>query len=154
MKKLFLAATLWLAAGACAGVNAQTARSVADGYEDNIKGTRTVAALGDDLFGEEVNLKDGATSFRHVDVSVPTNSGLSVSVGRVLGINARDYDQYADYVADGELFGNWKLDVPYIHGVFSETTGWISSMSNPQQRCSADISTWRHRAVPVFSRMG
>jgi len=115
---------------------AQTQRSVADGYEDNIKGLQTIAALGNDLFGEQVNLKDGATSFRAVDVSVKTNSGLPVSVGRVLGINARDYDQYSDYVNDGELFGNWKLDVPYMHGVFSEATGWVSTMPDPQQRCS------------------
>lgn len=126
--------------------NSQTTRSYLDGYEDTIKSAETIAALGPDAFGEQVNLKDGATSFSVTDVSVPTNSGLRVALGRTLGINARDYDQYVDFVADGELFGNWKLDAPYIHGVFDEATGWVSSMPNPLQRCSAD---YQHMPPPT-----
>lgn len=117
-------------------LHAQTARSVADGYEDRIKGARTIAALGADLFGEEINLKDGTASFSATDIVVPTNSGLRVQLGRRLGINARDWDENRDSTVDGELFGNWKLDTPYINAVFDETTGWVSSMPNPQQRCS------------------
>lgn len=115
---------------------AQTSRSVTEGYEDLIKTAQTVAANGPDLFGEQVNLQDGATSFRARDVAVKLTSGLPMGLGRKLGINAKDYDLYTDVVRDGELFGNWALDVPYMRGVFDERTGWISSMPNGQQRCS------------------
>lgn len=115
---------------------AQTTRSVQQEYDDTIKAAQTVTALGPDLFGEAVDLKDGTTSFSAVDVSLPTNSGLSVAVGRSYGVNARDIDQYVNAAADGELFGNWKLEAPYISGTYDERTGWVSRMPNPQQRCS------------------
>ncbi|MEQ1513210.1 MAG: RHS repeat-associated core domain-containing protein [Lysobacteraceae bacterium] len=117
--------------------HAQTARTASEEYDDIIKGTQTITALGPDLFGEAVNLKDGATSFSATDVSIPTNSGLPLSIGRHLGINSRDADGYVNPVADGELFGNWKLDVPVMSGTFDERTGWISgSAASPQSRCS------------------
>ena len=117
--------------------SAQTARSIDDEYANAIKHAQTVATLGDDLFGEQVSLKDGVTSFSATDVTVKTNSGLPMSVGRTLSVTAKDLDSYGDYVHDGELFGNWVLDVPYMSGTFDERTGWVSQMPNPQQRCSA-----------------
>ena len=116
--------------------SAQTSRSATEGYEDLIKAAQTVTANGPDLFGEQVNLQDGATSFRATDVAVHLTSGLPMALGRKLGINAKDYDIYTDTVRDGELFGNWALDVPTMRGVFDERTGWISAMANGQQRCS------------------
>lgn len=116
--------------------HAQTARSVTDSYEDLLKAAQTISALGPDLFGEETNLQDGATAFRAIDVSLKLNSGLPMMIGRRLGINARDYDRYSDAVRDGDLFGNWQLDVPMMRGVFDQRTGWISSMPNGAQRCS------------------
>lgn len=136
MKKFFGALAL-MGSVLCWNVaHAQTARTVTEGYEDNIKGAQTIGALGPDLFGEQVNLQEGATEFRAVDVSVSSNSGLPVSVGRVLGISARDVDRYTDNVRDGELFGNWRLDVPLMHGVFDARVGWTSSKAVGTQRCS------------------
>ncbi len=116
---------------------AQTARTATEEYADIVKGAQTITALGPDLFGEAVNLKDGNTSFSATDVSIPTNSGLPLSIGRSLGVNSRDADRYVDPVADGELFGNWKLDVPVISGTYDERIGWVSSSTtSPQSRCS------------------
>jgi RHS repeat-associated protein len=117
---------------------AQTAKTISEEYDNAIKGAQTITAFGPDLFGEGVNLKDGTTSFSATDISVRTNSGLPMTIGRSYGVNARDIDQYVNAAADGELFGNWKLDVPYMSGTFDERTGWVSSnTSNPQLRCSS-----------------
>ncbi|WP_257387684.1 RHS repeat domain-containing protein [Tahibacter caeni] len=117
--------------------HAQTATSIRDEYARDISSAQTVAAFGPDLFGESVNLKDGVTSFSATDVTAATNSGLPVAVGRTLGVNAMDVDDYVDKLADGELFGNWKLDVPVIHGTFDERTGWVVGSSTPTLRCSS-----------------
>lgn len=122
--------------GMSLAVSAQTARTVTEGYEDILKRARVVATLGSDLFGEQVSLADGSTTFQATDVSVPTTSGLSVSVSRVLGINAKDIDQYGDPARDGELFGDWRLSVPMMSGVFDARTGWAVQTSTPAKRCS------------------
>lgn len=129
------------------GVQAQTAKTISQDYDNAIKAAQTITALGPDLFGESVDLKEGRTSFGATDVSVRTNSGLPLMVGRSLGINSRDIDAYVDQAADGELFGNWKLDVPTISGVYDERTGWVSQMPDPQQRCSA--SDWSKAPPPA-----
>jgi len=126
-----------LACAALSPAQAQTNRTIEEGYDDVLKTAQTIATLGPDLFGEQVNLQDGATVFQATDVAVKTNSGLPMSVGRVLSISTRDIDNYVDLVQDGDLFGTWKLDVPYMSGVFDERTGWVSRMPDPQQRCSA-----------------
>ncbi|GAB3353481.1 RHS repeat protein [Lysobacter tyrosinilyticus] len=136
LKRFASLSVLLTAVLAASAVQAQTNRSIAEGYDDVLKTAQTIGTLGPDLFGEQVNLQDGATAFRATDVSVKTNSGLPMSVGRVLSISARDADSYGDAAHDGELFGMWKLDVPYMSGVFDERTGWVSSMPDPQQRCS------------------
>lgn len=127
--------------------HAQTAKTIAEEYDKVIKSAQTITAFGPDLFGEAVNLKDGDTSFSATDVSVRTNSGLPVTIGRSYGVNTRDIDEYVDLAADGELFGNWKLDVPHMSGIYDERTGWVTTMPNPQQRCS--VSSWSNSGPPA-----
>lgn len=127
-------------AAAFAQAHAQTARSIRDEYANVLGAAQTLTAYGPNLFGESVNLKDGVTSFSATDVAVRTNSGLPLALTRTLGINAADIDDYVNKVADGELFGNWKLDVPMIHGTFDERTGWVVSSATPNQRCSSGFS--------------
>ncbi|MBL8297705.1 MAG: RHS repeat-associated core domain-containing protein [Rhodanobacteraceae bacterium] len=115
---------------------AQTTKAIEDNYEERIEGVRTIAQSGPDLFGDSVNLKDGKTSFNVTDISIPTNSGLPVSLSRTLAVNARDMDKYVDGAANGELLGNWRLDLPVMFGTFDERTGWVSGGANPQMRCS------------------
>jgi RHS repeat-associated protein len=131
----------------CADVSAQTAKSITEEYDNAIKAAQTVTAFGPDLFGEAVNLKDGTTSFSATDVSLRTNSGLPVSIGRSYGVNSRDTDAYVNLAVDGELFGNWKLEVPTISGIYDERTGWVSRMPNPQQRCA--VSSWSYAGAPA-----
>lgn len=141
---------------ACAGVMlvtssaaGQTAKTIQDEYANAIKSAENIAAFGPELFGEEVNLKDGVTTFSAVDVTAKLNSGLPMAIGRSLGINARDVDEYVDKSADGELFGNWKLEVPVIRGTFDERTGWITNTTTPQLRCSKVMPPPPVKAVPT-----
>lgn len=136
LRRLARVGVLLLASTAAANSFAQTARSVVDGYDEAVKGAETIATLGPELFGESVSLQTGATSFRSVDVSIRTNSGLAVEVARELGINFRDVDRYGSEL-DAELLGNWKLDVPHMQGTFDRKTGWVVSSSTPQARCTA-----------------
>ncbi|MDQ3524605.1 MAG: RHS repeat protein [Chloroflexota bacterium] len=120
-------------------VSAQsTGRTVTEGYEEAIKGAQTITALGPDLFGEQTNLQDGVTTFRQTDLEIRTNSGLRMAVDRTLGINARDAESA---LYGNELLGDWRLDVPAMHGIFDERTGWVVNRGNPQDRCSATMSS-------------
>jgi hypothetical protein len=49
-----------------------------------IRSPNSVTRLGDDLFGDKVNLYTGALEFVQTDVSLPGNSSLPISVGRRL----------------------------------------------------------------------
>jgi hypothetical protein len=116
---------------------AQTATSVRDEYANAVSAAQSPTAFGPDLFGESVNLKDGVTVFSTTDVAGRTQSGLPLAVTRTLGVNAADTDKYVNPEVDGELFGNWKLDVPVIHGTFDERTGWVVASNTPASRCSS-----------------
>lgn len=75
-----------------------------------------VAMLGSSLFGDRVNLYDGSTQFIQGDASIPGNSSLPVSIGR-------RYTPASAALAAGH-FGDWELEIPRLHGVFSTSLGW------------------------------
>jgi YD repeat-containing protein len=88
-------------------------------YSENgklMRADENLATLGNDLFGEQVNLYDGATQFVQTDVALPGNSALPVSVGRRLTTGN-------SHLVTG-LFGDWDLEIPHLQGVFANTTGW------------------------------
>jgi RHS repeat-associated protein len=91
------------------------------------RGSQNVTTLGTDLLGDQVNLYNGALEFNHTDVSLPGNNELPVTIGRrhVAG-RVR--------TIQGE-FGDWDLDVPYVHGTFSTDRGWVNA-ANTTARCS------------------
>ena len=72
---------------------------------------------GDVDFGDEVNMYTGQLELRTTDVSVPGNNGLDVAVGRRFTL-----DQTSTVRGS---FGDWDLDIPHLHGVFSRVAGWV-----------------------------
>ncbi|MEO8010671.1 MAG: hypothetical protein ABI650_03395, partial [Dokdonella sp.] len=102
--------------------------TVIESYDNALKGVQTIDMLGADLFGEETNLSNGATAFAAVDVSLATNSGLPVSVGRKLVLNTLGVDEHGGAIESGkQIFGQyWELDVPYMRGVFDARAGWTT----------------------------
>jgi hypothetical protein len=81
-----------------------------------VRADENVTALGSDLFGDRVNLYDGSVQFIQTDVSLTGNSRLPVSVGRRLSTGNSQ-------LINGH-FGDWDLEVPHLHGVFSSSVGW------------------------------
>lgn len=123
------------------------AQSAIERYNREIRDASTIAALDAGLFGESVSARDGSTTFRVVDVSIPTNSGLPVEIGRRLDVGA----QYANVqgrrsgaASEVSQFGQyWQLDVPYMVGTFAALQGWVGRLPIPdylnaatQSRCS------------------
>ena len=104
-----------------------------------IRGDESLVALGDELFGDRVDLYSGGLEFVQTDVSVPGNSPLPVAVGRrhtapvSLGSGAVG-SQTAGH------FGDWELEIPRLQGVFANLTtawtvgGWPAEQA--LQRCS------------------
>jgi RHS repeat-associated protein len=93
-----------------------------DEYEKKIKAGQEIAAFGPDLFGDTVNLSNGALSFSATDVSLPGNSRLPVEFKRTLNITNRKGYRYND-----APLTDWDLDVPRISGVFQSGAGFASA---------------------------
>ncbi|MBQ5963320.1 hypothetical protein [Massilia sp. ZL223] len=96
--------------------------------EKLIRAPRAFTALGTGLFGDKVNLYTGNLEFIQTDVVIPGNSPLRVGVGRRLEAG-RD-------AVTGGLFGQWDLDIPHLHGVYSQLRGWVGA-GNTTTRCSS-----------------
>jgi YD repeat-containing protein len=114
---------------------------VGEDFTELAKPSTEVIALGPDLFGDQVSLYTGTVQFSVTDIAVPGNSALPVAIGRTVT------PQRSSSTLPGQ-FGNWDLDIPHLHGVFSETLGWQVSTGNPNQRCSVDRSNFRSATPP------
>lgn len=102
-----------------------------------IRANESVTALDSGLFGDRVNLYMGELDFLQTDVSVPGNSSLRVAVAR----HHRASGSFSAYNPDEATtghFGDWDLDLPRVHGVFSASSGWqvVGSGSAAQRRCT------------------
>ena len=73
-----------LLAGFSSAISAQTSTSFQE-QSKLIKAPNAVAAIGNDLFGDTVNLYNGALQFSQVDVLLPGNNNLRVGIGRTAG---------------------------------------------------------------------
>jgi YD repeat-containing protein len=85
-----------------------------------IRAPQSVTRLGEDIFGDKINLYTGSLEFVQTDVSVPGNDALPVAVGRRLVVGRE--------AEAGMLFGGWDLEIPHLHGIFSKELGWRSNI--------------------------
>ncbi len=97
-----------------------------------------VTTLGPDLFGDKVNLYNGALQFEQADLSLPGNNSLAVAVHR-------RYGPGRDPQIRGQL-GDWDLALPQISGTFGHF-GWVTS-SRGVNRCSG------YSVPPSYSEPG
>src|SRR5688572_22604070 len=51
-------------------------------YDKRLRASEQLSALGSELFGDEVSLYTGQTSFRHIDIDIPGNNALPVQLSR------------------------------------------------------------------------
>lgn len=77
---------------------------------ERINGAKDLGVLSaDTLFGEQVSLFNGSTTFENVDISIPGNSGLPVELRRKLNVDDRSRLNGQHLLG----FGEWDVDVPY-----------------------------------------
>ncbi|MEJ7805154.1 MAG: RHS repeat-associated core domain-containing protein, partial [Telluria sp.] len=106
---------------------AQESTAIQEQFKD-IRAPNAIAAIGPNLFGDTVNLYNGSLEFRQIDVALPGNNALPVSVGR--------------RIAAGELrlgmqpFGKWEMDIPHLSGTFANNVGWRGE-DGTTKRCSS-----------------
>jgi RHS repeat-associated protein len=89
-----------------------------------IKASEAVSKVGDDLFGDKVNIYTGGLEFVHQDVTIPGNSKLPVAVGRRMVVAGRGIEGKG-------LFANWDIEIPHIHGMFSDQYGFQAVLPSP-----------------------
>lgn len=98
-----------------------------ESYEKRMESSESVAALGSDVFGDNVNLQNGALSFSVTDVDIPGNNGLPVRFARSYQVqNSRES-------VNNHMLADWTVQLPRIHGQFAAE--WVSE-SDSTQRCS------------------
>ncbi|WP_157481051.1 MULTISPECIES: hypothetical protein [unclassified Lysobacter] len=101
-----------LAFGAFAApLRAQEANKPWEEYEKLTKDRGNVGVMGSDLLGDQVNFYTGGLSFSNLDISVPGNSSLPVSLGRSFSVGNRK-----GYSRNDLLMADWDLDVPRMVG--------------------------------------
>lgn len=104
-------------------------------YGKQIDRTRSIGALGPDLFGESISHYTGQGEFRAVDLSLPGNNALPVELAR------RYVVRPSEGVGHFGQVGSWELDLPHLAGVFARRPGgngfgWQVSTATPDVRCS------------------
>ena len=126
--------SIWLAllvtAVWSAPLNAQssgTAVSISYLEGNNPVASDVITAWGPDMFGDKVNLFNGALTFEQTDIKLPGNSALPVAL-------VRSYAPGRSDIVRGQ-FGRWDLEVPRIGGTFSSLLGWVTT-SRGTNRCT------------------
>lgn len=106
-------------------------------YDKKVRSAEQIGALSQGLFGDQINVYDQSTVFRHVDIDVPGNNPLPVTLARKLVIRPVPAigvppERYAGA-------GDWDIDVPFISGVFDAMYGWNTGIAGAQPRCSTNF---------------
>jgi hypothetical protein len=102
---------------------------VYDEYNKLIQQRSTIDAFGAEGFGDKISLNDGSLEIIQTDVDLRGNNAIPVTVSRRF--------TPADIYNVGH-FGFWSLEIPNIHGVFSNAAGWTTGYSGADNfnRCS------------------
>ena len=75
------------------------------------------------LFGEQVSLYNGSTTFSVTDIDVPGNNALPVRLSRRLAVELQPQNSIASYDALLRGVGNWDVDVPYMAATYAVSAG-------------------------------
>lgn len=125
MNTRFLTAAL-LAIASMTAAAQNTKRELWEEYDKLLKGRESVTALGNEAFGDQVGMSNGALSFTVTDISLPGNFSLPVALTRSYAV--RNNQGYLGWFRD-MAFADWDLEVPRLSGTFADTTGWASKCS-------------------------
>ncbi|KAG9590063.1 hypothetical protein KCV01_g12006, partial [Aureobasidium melanogenum] len=135
--RTFVAALFTLTAW---GASAQSANSnPEDEYKKLVKVDEEIQPLGENPFGENVNVYDGTLSFHITDFSLP-GSGPTIEISRTF-----QADGDSEVRVDNASFGDWDLDLPRFSTLTSNQStiirgptqiGWVVDTDTRIDRCS------------------
>jgi len=91
-------------------------------YLKKIDSARTLSALDQNLFGDNINDYTGAVTFSVTDVELPGNSALRVAIARKFDVN--EVRSRLGAHRRGGSIHDWDFDIPHLHGSFATSTGW------------------------------
>lgn len=118
---LVVAATLFLLAGS---VHAQSATvSPENEYRKAIKVSEDIQPLGENPFGEQISLYNGALSFEQTDISLQ-GTGPVLQLSR--DFKLRGQSEFYTVIPE-QAFGDWEINLPRIETLTSNTgtlTSW------------------------------
>lgn len=123
MRRVAAALVLWgLATGALAS------KEPWEEYEKIAGQAQEVSPHGPTVFGDSINLQNGALSFSATDVSLRGNNALRVEITRTFATKTRSHFSHGLPGSGRNLLdapmGDWEIDLPNIGGVFALSTGW------------------------------
>jgi YD repeat-containing protein len=116
--------------GATAVAQSTDYGNLAQEYSKLVSRASDVSHLDDRLFGDEVSLYSGGLSFTQTDVSLP-GLGFPMAITRSFQVEERN----GNLIWNNMAFGDWNLELPRLHGVFSTSRGW-DVLSESVKRCS------------------
>jgi RHS repeat-associated protein len=121
-------------------------------YGRSLKSRKTIATLGPDLFGDDVDLYSGGLSFSATDISLPGNSSLPVEIRR----NFRVRDVKKINIDDFSM-GEWELDIPNLNLIMRVQTDASGAPVNrfqwtayPEQKNCTD-TYWQAVVAPTIT---
>lgn len=79
---------------------------------------QAVKQLGENPFGENINLYDGSLSFRQVDVEL-RGDGPTITISRTRG----DFDPALIQSISGQAMADWRLEIPHIESLSADING-------------------------------
>lgn len=122
------------------GVIAQTATTnPEDEYKKLVKVDTEIKPLGENPFGESVNVFDGGLSFHVVDISVP-GTGPTIEIGRTFHADGDNAVRWSN-----SEFGDWDMDYPRLTTLASNQgtiiqgpnqIGWLVNSVARTDRCT------------------
>lgn len=99
-------------------------------YKKRIEAAENISPLDNGLFGEQVGLYNGSTTFSVVDIDLPGNSALPLRFARRHAVELQPQNSLFPYDSLLKGVGNWDVDVPFMTATYAQSTGWN------YQRCS------------------
>lgn len=110
-----------------------------DEYKKLVKVNDQLAPLGENPFGEQIDLHDGSITFSAVDITIPGNGPL-IQITRTFKA-----DGDADIRKDNASFGDWDIELPRLSTVVSDQhtltdgdshRGWLVNSIAMTDRCT------------------
>ncbi|TVS19486.1 MAG: hypothetical protein EA417_00515 [Gammaproteobacteria bacterium] len=92
-------------------------------YRKRVEAAQNVSPLDTGLFGEQVSLYNGSTSFTVTDIDLPGNGTLLVQLTRRYSVELQPQSFIAPYDALLRGIGNWEVDVPFLAATYHTSAG-------------------------------